>query len=58
MPKRKESKDFDTIHLVIPKEWKSKIKELARRKGYMSVSEYIRDLLRSELEQEREDVKR
>ena len=51
MRKRKVSKDFDTINLVIPKTWKSKIKELARKKGYMSISEYIRDLLRRELEE-------
>ena len=53
MRKRKVSKDFDTINLVIPKTWKAKIKELSRRKGYMSVSEYIRDLLRKELEEDK-----
>jgi len=53
MSKRKDKeKDFDTINLVIPKEWKDKIRELARARGYMSISEFIRDLLRKELKLE------
>jgi len=49
MTKRKESKDFDTIHLVIPKDWKELIKKKAKERGYMSISEFLRDLLRKEL---------
>ena len=58
MPKRKVAKDKTIINLVIPKTWKELIERLARERGYMSISEFIRDLLRRELEQEREDVKR
>jgi len=49
MPKKKSNKDYTIINLVIPKEWKELIERLARERGYMSVSEFIRDLLRREL---------
>lgn len=37
------------IQAIIPEEWFPRLKALMERKGYYSVSEFIRDLIRREI---------
>ena len=45
---------MNTMNIAIPKQLKSFVQRQVERRGYSSVSEYVRDLIRGD--QERQDV--
>jgi len=46
------SSRYVRVQALIPREWYPKIRKLMERKGYTSVSEYVRDLVRRSIEVE------
>jgi len=44
------SKRMWRVGLVVPAEWKEKVQTRVKAKGYTSVGEYVRDLIREDLE--------
>jgi len=46
------SSGYVRVQSLIPREWYPKIRKLMEKKGYTSVSEYIRDLVRRSIEVE------
>lgn len=53
MPRRRLAEDVEYLHttIAIPREWRNKIEEYMRRKGYRSLAELLRELLRRFIEE-------
>ena len=53
MPRRRIAQEVEYLHttIAIPRDWRIKIEEYMRRKGYRSLAELLRELLRKFMEE-------
>ncbi|MEM3938215.1 MAG: hypothetical protein QW373_06450 [Desulfurococcaceae archaeon] len=49
------SNKYVRVQALIPREWYPIVKKIMEKKGYVSVSEYVRDLVRRSIEAEGND---